>query len=94
MNNSAYPAMQPVAHQTREQTIADGHFYLVGGGIASLAAAAFLIRDADVPGCLITILEALDKPGGSLDGLGGCAGNETRERRGGAEGALATGDPL
>jgi oleate hydratase len=62
--------MQPVAHQTREQTIADGHFYLVGGGIASLAAAAFLIRDADVPGCLITVLEALDKPGGSLDGGG------------------------
>ena len=52
MNNSAYPAMQPVAHQTREEAIADGHFYLVGGGIASLAAAAFLIRDADVPGCL------------------------------------------
>jgi oleate hydratase len=70
MNNSAYPAMQPVAHQTREQAIADGHFYLVGGGIASLAAAAFLIRDADVPGCLITVLEALDKPGGSLDGGG------------------------
>jgi oleate hydratase len=62
--------MQPVAHQAREQANADGHFYLVGGGIASLAAAAFLIRDADVPGCLITILEALDKPGGSLDGGG------------------------
>ncbi|PRX28252.1 oleate hydratase [Paraburkholderia sp. BL18I3N2] len=70
MSNSAYPARHPVADRAREETIAPGHFYLVGGGIASLAAAAFLIRDADVPGCLITIFEALDKPGGSLDGAG------------------------
>jgi len=48
----------------------DSKFYLVGGGIASLAAAAFLIRDADVPGCNITILEALDVAGGSLDAAG------------------------
>ncbi|MFP3563313.1 oleate hydratase [Paraburkholderia sp. SIMBA_030] len=48
----------------------DARFYLVGGGIASLAAAAFLIRDGHVRGCDITILEALDKPGGSLDGAG------------------------
>ena len=48
----------------------DGKFYLVGGGIASLAAAAFLIRDGNVRGCDITIFEALDKPGGSLDGAG------------------------
>lgn len=48
----------------------DGKFYLVGGGIASLAAAAFLIRDAQVRGCDISIFEALDKPGGSLDGAG------------------------
>lgn len=47
-----------------------GHFYLVGGGIASLAAAAFLIRDADVRGYQITVLEQLDRPGGSLDGAG------------------------
>ncbi|CAE6893767.1 Oleate hydratase [Paraburkholderia domus] len=48
----------------------DGKFYLVGGGIASLAAAAFLIRDGHVRGRDIAILEALDKPGGSLDGAG------------------------
>lgn len=48
----------------------DGKFYLVGGGIASMAAAAFLIRDGHMRGCNITILEALDKPGGSLDGSG------------------------
>jgi len=44
--------------------------YLVGGGIASLAAAAFLIRDGDVIGRDITILEESDVIGGSLDGAG------------------------
>ena len=44
--------------------------YLVGGGIASMAAAAFLIRDGDVAGHNITILEELDRVGGSLDGAG------------------------
>lgn len=48
----------------------NGKFYLVGGGIASLAAAAFLIRDGHVRGGDITILEALNQPGGSLDGSG------------------------
>jgi oleate hydratase len=46
------------------------HVYLVGGGIASLAAAVFLIRDGDIPGQNITILEQLDRLGGSLDGAG------------------------
>ena len=44
--------------------------YLVGGGIASLAAAAFLIRDGDILGHNITILEKLDVLGGSLDAAG------------------------
>jgi oleate hydratase len=44
--------------------------YLVGGGIASLSAAAFLIRDGDVPGHRITILEELGRLGGSLDASG------------------------
>jgi oleate hydratase len=44
--------------------------YLVGGGIASLAAAAFMIRDGDVLGQNITILEELAALGGSLDGTG------------------------
>ncbi|MFD4375140.1 oleate hydratase [Streptomyces sp. NPDC059202] len=42
--------------------------YLVGGGIASLAAAAFLVRDAGVPGGNIHILEQLPIAGGSMDG--------------------------
>lgn len=44
--------------------------YLVGGGIGSLAAAAFLIRDGGLPGANITILEAGALMGGSLDGSG------------------------
>ena len=44
--------------------------YLVGGGIASLAAAAFMIRDGDVPGHNITVIDELGKLGGSLDGSG------------------------
>ena len=44
--------------------------YLVGGGIASLAAAVFLIRDAGVAGEHITIFEKETCFGGSLDGAG------------------------
>ena len=65
----------PIHAQARRADIGssaaeNGKFYLVGGGIASLAAAAFLIRDGHVRGCDIVILEALDQPGGSLDGAG------------------------
>lgn len=45
-------------------------FYLVGGGIASLAAAAYLIRDGNILGKNITILEESPKIGGSLDAAG------------------------
>ena len=44
--------------------------YLVGGGIGSLAAAAFMIRDGNLPGENISILEAMPVMGGSLDGAG------------------------
>jgi oleate hydratase len=44
--------------------------YLIGGGIASLAAAAFLIRDGNIPGNRITIIEESDVIGGSLDAAG------------------------
>lgn len=42
--------------------------WLVGGGIASMAAATFLIRDAGVPARHIHILEELGLGGGCLDG--------------------------
>jgi hypothetical protein len=44
--------------------------YLVGGGIGTLAAAAFMIRDGKLPGENISILEATPMMGGSLDGAG------------------------
>jgi oleate hydratase len=44
--------------------------YLIGAGIASLSAAAYLIRDGGVAGANICILEATDVLGGSLDGEG------------------------
>ena len=42
--------------------------YLVGSGLASLAAACFLVRDAQMPGKNIHILEAMDI-GGACDGI-------------------------
>ena len=47
--------------------------WLVGGGIGSLAAAAFMIRDGGVRGANITILEEAPVLGGSLDGAGDAA---------------------
>jgi oleate hydratase len=55
---------------------------LIGGGIASLAAAALLIREAGVDGQNICIIEQSDKLGGSLDGSGTIeAGFSTRGGR-------------
>jgi oleate hydratase len=44
--------------------------YIVGGGIAGLAAAVLLVRDGGLPGECIHILEQSDRIGGSLDGAG------------------------
>jgi oleate hydratase len=44
--------------------------WLIGGGIGSMAAAAFMIRDGGMVGTNITILEANPILGGSLDGPG------------------------
>lgn len=44
--------------------------FLIGGGIGSLAAAAFMVRDGGVSGSNITIFEAAPVLGGSLDGAG------------------------
>ena len=43
--------------------------WLVGSGLASLSAAAFLIRDGQMPGDHIHILEEASLPGGACDGL-------------------------
>jgi oleate hydratase len=44
--------------------------YLIGGGIGSMAAAVFMIRDAKIPGENINIFEENSVIGGSLDGGG------------------------
>ena len=44
--------------------------FMIGSGIGSLAAAAFMIRDGGIPGSNITIFEAMPVFGGSLDGGG------------------------
>ena len=49
---------------------ADRKAYLVGGGIGSLAAAAFMSRDGGIPGRSITIYQAMPVLGGSLEGGG------------------------
>jgi len=46
--------------------------HIVGGGFGGLAAAAYLIRNAEVSGQDITIYEAHERMGGSLS-LGGSA---------------------
>ncbi|MFD6352426.1 oleate hydratase [Nocardia tengchongensis] len=43
--------------------------WFVGSGLASMSGAAFLIRDGQMPGDKITILEELKIPGGALDGI-------------------------
>ena len=42
--------------------------YLIGSGLASLAAACFLVRDGQMPGSHIHVLEKSPIPGGGLDG--------------------------
>jgi len=44
--------------------------WIVGGGIAGMAAAFYLIRDGHMPGAHITIIEEAPVAGGSLDGAG------------------------
>ena len=43
--------------------------YIVGSGLASLAAACFLVRDGQMKGSHIHILEAMDIAGGACDGI-------------------------
>jgi oleate hydratase len=42
--------------------------YLIGSGLASLSAACFLVRDAQMPGSHVHVLEKNAIPGGALDG--------------------------
>ncbi|OIN78659.1 oleate hydratase [Mycobacterium malmoense] len=47
----------------------DKTVWFVGAGLASMSSAVFMIRDGQLPGSKITILERLKLPGGALDGI-------------------------
>ncbi len=61
-----YERINTITHKGIENKNA----YLVGGGIASLASAAYLIRDGHLKGEQIHIFEKLRVLGGSMDGAG------------------------
>ena len=65
MNNSTQSSKGTLDGESGERKV-----YLVGGGIASLASAVFLIRDGHLPGKHIHIFEESELIGGSLDGQG------------------------
>ncbi|MEJ7195126.1 oleate hydratase, partial [Staphylococcus epidermidis] len=62
--NSNYEAF---ARPKKPENVEKKSAYLIGSGLASLAAACFLIRDGKMKGKNIHILEELDISGGSLD---------------------------
>ena len=64
-SNGNYEAF---ARPEKPEGVDDKHAYIVGSGLASLAAACFLVRDAQMPGDHIHILEAMDIAGGACDG--------------------------
>lgn len=49
--------------------VEDRKAYIVGGGLAGLSTAVFLVRDGQMPGENITVLEELKLPGGGVDGI-------------------------
>ena len=57
------------ARPEKPEGVDDKHAYLVGSGLAALAAACFLVRDGQMPGSHIHVLEAMDVPGGACDGI-------------------------
>ena len=65
-SNGNYEAF---ARPEKPEGVDDKHAYIVGSGLASLAAACFLVRDAQMPGDHIHILEAMDIAGGACDGI-------------------------
>ncbi|QQO08466.1 oleate hydratase [Breznakiella homolactica] len=62
----SYQRINPVKQKAVESKKA----FLIGGGIASLSAAAYMIRDGHMQGKNITVFEELDILGGAMDGKG------------------------
>ena len=57
------------ARPKKPEGVENKNAYLIGSGLASLAAACFLVRDGQMPGKNIHILEAMDLAGGACDGI-------------------------
>lgn len=57
------------ARPRKPQGVENKTAWFVGSGLAALAGAAFLIRDGQMPGNRITIVEQQQLPGGALDGI-------------------------
>ena len=65
-SNGNYEAF---ARPEKPEGIEEKSAYIIGSGLGSLAAACFLVRDAQMPGSRIHILEAAQLPGGACDGI-------------------------
>jgi oleate hydratase len=65
-SNGNYEAF---ARPVKPANVDEKSAWLIGSGLASLSAAAFLIRDGQMKGDRIHILEELSLPGGSMDGI-------------------------
>ncbi len=65
-SNGNYEAF---AHPVKPEGVDKKSAYLIGSGLASLAAACFLVRDGQMKGEHIHILEELSLPGGACDGI-------------------------
>ena len=65
-SNGNYEAF---ARPEKPAGVDDKSAWLVGSGLASLAAACFLVRDGQMKGENIHILEAMDIAGGACDGI-------------------------
>ena len=57
------------ARPEKPEGVEEKNAYIVGSGLAALAAACFLVRDGQMPGENIHILEAMDVAGGACDGI-------------------------
>ena len=64
--NGNYQRNKPIVLKSYENS----KVYIIGSGIAGLAAAYYFLRDARVPGNNITFIEQLSIDGGSMDGSG------------------------
>ncbi|GAA3031793.1 oleate hydratase [Microbacterium dextranolyticum] len=65
-SNGNYEAF---ARPRKPAGVDDKSAWIIGGGLAGMAAAVFLIRDGQMAGDRITIVEELMLPGGALDGI-------------------------